>query len=89
MLKTVLNLGCGNKHLSEAINVDCNARVHPDVVHDLNNRPWPFDDNSFAEVAAYDVIEHCADVIATMDLDPHPPREDACRHLPVMERAFA
>jgi predicted SAM-dependent methyltransferase len=67
MPKTVLNLGCGNKRLPDAVNVDCNARVHPDVVHDLNCRPWPFADDSFADVVAYDVIEHCNDVIATME----------------------
>jgi hypothetical protein len=67
MPKSILNLGCGNKHLSDAVNVDRNIRVHPDVVHDLNCRPWPFADDSFAEVTAYDVIEHCENVIATME----------------------
>ena len=30
----------------------------PDVVHDLEVLPWPFDDNSFDEVHAYEVLEH-------------------------------
>lgn len=30
----------------------------PDFVHDLNVLPWPFEDNSFDEVHAYEVLEH-------------------------------
>lgn len=29
-----------------------------DVVWDLNNTPWPFEDNSFDEVHAYEILEH-------------------------------
>lgn len=36
------------------------------MVHDLDQIPWPFKDNCFAEVDAYDVVEHCANVVATM-----------------------
>jgi SAM-dependent methyltransferase len=50
-----------------AVNVDLRASTRPDVVHDLNLRPWPFDDNAFDEVVAYDVIEHLDDVVATME----------------------
>ena len=67
MAKTTLNLGCGNRQLPDAVNLDSNARVHPDVVHDLNSRPWPFDNDFFQAVTAYDAIEHCDDVIATME----------------------
>ena len=30
----------------------------PDVVHDLNVFPWPFADETFDEVHAYEVLEH-------------------------------
>jgi predicted SAM-dependent methyltransferase len=33
--------------------------VKPDIVHDLNIIPLPFDDNSFDEIHAYQVLEHC------------------------------
>jgi SAM-dependent methyltransferase len=65
-VKDILNLGCGNKHRDGAVNLDVTATTGPDVVHDLNVIPWPFPDNQFAEVHAYDVIEHLADVPAVM-----------------------
>jgi SAM-dependent methyltransferase len=65
--RRVLNLGCGQKHVAGAINLDITADTNPDVVHDLNCRPWPFPDGHFNEVLAYDVIEHLDDVIGTME----------------------
>jgi SAM-dependent methyltransferase len=61
-----LNLGCGRKHLEDAVNLDITADTGPQVVHDLNCAPWPFPDNRFNEVFAYDVIEHLGDVPQTM-----------------------
>jgi predicted SAM-dependent methyltransferase len=62
-----LNLGCGRKRIKGAVNLDLTGAVDPDVVHDLNSRPWPFRPDSFEHVYAYDVIEHLDDVIATMN----------------------
>lgn len=64
---SVLNLGCGRKHRPGAVNVDRTRLTNPDVVHDLNVRPWPFPDNHFQQVYAFDVIEHLEDVVATME----------------------
>jgi SAM-dependent methyltransferase len=61
-----LNLGCGRKHLPGAVNLDVTAETGPDVVHDLNRIPWPFPDERFEVVHAYDVIEHLNDVIAAV-----------------------
>lgn len=30
----------------------------PDVAHDLEQLPWPFEDDSFDEIHAYEVLEH-------------------------------
>ena len=65
--RPVLNLGCGNKQRPDAVNVDVTASTSPDVVHDLNVRPWPFPDNRFSEVQAHDVVEHLDDIVATME----------------------
>ncbi len=32
---------------------------NPDIVHDLNNLPYPFGDEEFDEIHAYEVLEHC------------------------------
>ena len=66
-LREILNLGCGRKHVANAVNLDVTADTSPDVVHDLNQRPWPLADNSFREVLAHDVIEHLHDVIGSME----------------------
>lgn len=63
----ILNLGCGLKRMPEAVNVDMTDATHPDVVHNLNQRPWPFEANQFSAVYASDVIEHLDDTVATME----------------------
>jgi SAM-dependent methyltransferase len=41
------------------ITLDFNEDVNPGIVWDLNNIPLPFDNNSFDEIHAYHVLEHC------------------------------
>lgn len=65
--RTVLNLGCGRKHRPDAVNVDVTARTNPDLVHDLNVRPWPFPSDRFDLILAQDVVEHLDDVVAVME----------------------
>jgi len=62
----ILNLGSGARPLPNAVNVDLVARTGPDVLHDLNVHPWPFDDSEFDEVVGYDVLEHIADTVGFM-----------------------
>ena len=70
-MRRELLIGCGNKrekHLTWPevppvwqnlttldIDLDCKA----DVIHDLNVLPYPFEDESFDEIHAYEVLEHC------------------------------
>lgn len=65
--REVLNLGCGRKHVEGAINLDVTPDTNPDVVHDLNRRPWPLPEGHFREVLANDVVEHLEDVLATFE----------------------
>ena len=39
--------------------LDFNEDVKPDILWDLNNIPLPFDSDSFDEIHAYHVLEHC------------------------------
>lgn len=63
----ILNLGCGRQHMPQAVNLDITSETNPDVVHDLNQRPWPFNDNQFQAIYARDVIEHLDDTVAVME----------------------
>jgi SAM-dependent methyltransferase len=58
---TRLHLGCGDRRLPDAINVDARPTAAADVVHDLDEYPWPFPDDRFQEVVAEHVLEHLAD----------------------------
>lgn len=67
---TELMLGCGHvrkkriklpedsAEFQNLITCDINPDVMPDVVHDLNVTPWPFQDDEFDEIHAYEVLEH-------------------------------
>ena len=65
--RAILHLGSGLKYMPGAVNVDVTPAGKPDVVHDLNVRPWPFETSSFHDVYAYDVIEHLEDVMKTVE----------------------
>lgn len=65
--RRVLNLGAGERRREDAVNVDLVASTSPDLVHDLDERPWPLPENHFTEVLAFDVIEHLDDVVRTME----------------------
>lgn len=64
---SILNLGCGRKHEPSAVNLDVTSDTNPDVVHDLNVMPWPFESDRFDVVLMYDVLEHLHDVVAVME----------------------
>jgi SAM-dependent methyltransferase len=65
-----LLLGCGSNHIKQMsfadgplewnglVTLDINADHKPDVVHDIAKLPLPFEDNTFDEIHAYEVLEH-------------------------------
>ena len=64
---TKLNFGCGKDIRVGYINVDIDDKHNPDVVHDLNVFPWPWEDNSIEQIMALDILEHVEDLIPIMD----------------------
>lgn len=61
-----LNLGCGEYKKEGYINVDYLDHLHPDIVHDLNKIPYPFDTNTFDLIEANHVLEHLDNPFAIM-----------------------
>lgn len=53
-----INLGSGNDPLDGHVNVDMLERDDVDIVHNLMDFPYPFEDNSASHIKAIDVIEH-------------------------------
>lgn len=56
-----LNLGCGFHKRLQCINVDKYDICEPDVIHDLNVFPYPWDDNSIDGIIMFHVLEHLED----------------------------
>jgi DNA modification methylase len=63
-----LLLGCGTNKTKKLytdkaewknlVTVDIDPGVSPDIVHDLDVLPYPFPDQEYDEIHAYDVLEH-------------------------------
>jgi SAM-dependent methyltransferase len=63
----VLDVGCGSKKWPGAVGLDISEDTDADVVHDLNEFPYPLQDDSFDQVLMQDVLEHVRDPIRVMD----------------------
>ncbi len=67
MQQTRLNMGCGDDYREGYINLDLGnesylkVKINPDVSHDLNKAPFPFEDNQFEEILIYEVLENIKD----------------------------
>lgn len=59
----ILDVGCGQNKYPNSIGLDYNPRTGADVIHDLREFPYPFDDNEFDLVYASHLVEHLPDVI--------------------------
>ena len=62
----VLDIGCGINKVAGAIGMDVNPRTAADVIHDLDDLPYPFADDEFDEVIGRHVIEHVDDPMGVM-----------------------
>lgn len=64
----ILELGSGKRPLMlnekdvEIVHLDMVKLPHVEVVHNLNQTPWPFEDGEFDIVASFHVLEHLEDL---------------------------
>jgi len=57
----ILDLGCKNEKMPDAIGVDIDKNSDADIIHDLNVYPYPFKENTIDQVYAKHIIEHLDD----------------------------
>jgi len=62
-----LNLGAEKDIHSGYINHDISNLPGIDVIHNLDQYPWPWEDNTFDEVIAMDILEHLDDFVKSME----------------------
>ncbi len=53
-----VNLGCGKTIKDGWVNLDCIKGSGVDVVHNLNDYPYPFEDSSVDEILCTNLMEH-------------------------------
>lgn len=63
----VLHFGSGNKKLLGSISVDVLDLPNVDVVHDLDEYPWPFEDSSFDLIYGHNALEHLSNIVDVMN----------------------
>ncbi len=64
---TILDVGCGIRKFPGSTGIDRLPGTAADIVHDLDQFPWPVPDSSFDQVRLIHVIEHVGDVIRTLE----------------------
>jgi SAM-dependent methyltransferase len=62
----VLDVGCGSAKYPGAVGIDISANTDADVVADLNEQPWPLEDDAFDQILCQDVIEHVREPLKFM-----------------------
>ncbi len=63
---TKLDIGCGRNKIDGATGMDGVGLPGVDIVHELNDFPWPIKNNVFDEIHCNHVLEHIDDVVRTM-----------------------
>ncbi|MEK6823649.1 MAG: methyltransferase domain-containing protein [Nanoarchaeota archaeon] len=62
-----LNIGCGKNIKKEFVNLDSVNLPGVDIVHDLNEYPWPFKKDEFDEIYCSHVLEHLDNIIKPLE----------------------
>jgi ubiquinone/menaquinone biosynthesis C-methylase UbiE len=67
MKERVLDVGCGDSKVDGAVGIDRFSLQGVDIQHNLNEMPWPLDDNDFDRIIFSHAISHLDDICAVME----------------------
>ena len=62
-----LYFGCGKHSVQGYLGVDRVKTPQVDIVHDMENFPYPFEDKSVDEIMLFNILEHLPDTISVME----------------------
>lgn len=54
----ILNVGCGESKIKDAINLDCDPAVKPDIIFDIRKQQLPYERDTVDEILFFHTIEH-------------------------------
>ena len=57
-MKRILDIGCGNNKYPNSIGMDRVKLPNVDIIHDMEDFPYPFINNSFDTIVMQHVLEH-------------------------------
>jgi SAM-dependent methyltransferase len=63
----ILDVGCGSTKVPGATGLDVSPDTAADIVHDLDELPYPIADSSFDQILLQDVIEHVSEPIRVFE----------------------
>ncbi len=63
----ILDIGCGSAKTPGAVGMDISAETDADIVHSLDEFPYPIEDASFDQILLQDVIEHVREPIRVFE----------------------
>lgn len=63
----VFNLGSGSQRYNNVIGIDAVKSAGADIVHDLNEIPWPIPERTADVVLAFHILEHVEDLPRVME----------------------
>ncbi len=65
-MNTKLDIGCGDRKRNGFTGMDVVSLDGVDVIHDMNEVPWPFEENTFEEIILDDVLEHSKNFLGVL-----------------------
>jgi SAM-dependent methyltransferase len=63
----ILDIGCGSAKTAGAVGLDISPDTDADIVHNLDELPYPIEDASFDQILMQDVVEHVREPIKVLE----------------------